>query len=157
LTPRTTYFYRVVATNSAGSDVGPDLTFTTYRESVLDPSCANNLERQQTGASLLLDCRAYELVSAENQGGYNVTSDLVPGQEPFGGFPLAGDRALYAIHNGGIPGTGKPTNRGPDPYVATRDAAHRRWNTRYVGVPVDVPSAAPFSSTLAGADSTLDS
>ena len=157
LEPSTAYYYRVVAENEAGATAGPDQKFTTYRESVLDPSCPNNLARQQTGASLLPECRAYELVSAGDQGGYNVTTDLVPGQTPFGGFPSAPDRALYSVHNGGIPNSGKPTNRGPDPYVATRDAANERWNTQYVGVPVDVPSAAPFSSTLAGAAANLDS
>ncbi len=38
---------------------------------------------------LLLDCRAYELASAHNAGGYDVESDLIPGQTPFGDYPLA--------------------------------------------------------------------
>lgn len=155
LTPDTTYYYRVVASNGAGSNAGSDQVFHTYPNPTFDPSCPNNLARQQTRAAFLLDCRAYELVSAENQGGYNVESDLVPGQIPFAGYPQAKEKALYAIHNGGIPGTGKPTNRGPDPYVATRDAEHQRWSTEYVGVPADAPSTSPFSSPVAGADSGL--
>ena len=157
LQPGTTYHYRVVATNGSGSDVGPDRTFTTFTSPQFDPSCPNNLARQQTGAEFLLDCRAYELVSAEDQGGYDVASDLVPGQRPYGGFPRADDRALYAVDNGGIPGAGKPTNRGPDPYVAVRDVEHKRWTTSYVGIPSDIGSAQPFSSTLAGADTGLSS
>jgi hypothetical protein len=157
LDPETTYYYRFIVTNGEGSDTGPDKRFSTYPEQTFDPSCPNNLSRQQTGASFLLDCRALELVSAENQGGHDVESDLVPGQTPFGGFPAASDKAMYAIHNGAVPGTGKPTNRGPDPYVATRDAANRRWNTEYVGIPADAPSAESFSSTVAGADSGLQS
>jgi DNA-binding beta-propeller fold protein YncE len=156
LTPDTGYFYRVVATNASGTDAGTDRHFSTFAEPTFDPSCANNLARQQTGAAFLLDCRAYELVSAENQGGYNVVSDLVPGQSPLGGYPGAPGKAMYSVHSGGIPGTGNPTNRGPDPYLATRDADNQRWNTRYVGIPADVPSDLPFSSTLLGADAVLD-
>jgi NHL repeat len=156
LAPATKYYYRFVVTNSEGSETGPDKHFTTFSEQVFDPSCPNNLARQQTGSGFLLDCRAYELVSAENQGGYDVESNLVPGQTPFDGFPEATDRALYAIHNGGVPGTGNPTNRGPDPYVGTRDPQNQRWTTRYVGIPADAPSTKPFSSTVAGADSGLD-
>jgi hypothetical protein len=155
LEPKTIYYYRFVATNGAGSVYGPDRSFRTYPRPSFDPSCGNNLARQQTGAALLPDCRAFELVSAEDQGGYNVESDLVPGGKPFQGFPLADGKALYAIKDGGIPNSGKPTNRGPDPYIATRDAAAKRWNTEYVGVPADAPSAEPFSSTVAGADSGL--
>jgi DNA-binding beta-propeller fold protein YncE len=157
LAPATTYHYRFVATNGVGSEAGSDRSFTTYAEPTFEPDCANNLARQQTGAALLLDCRAYELVSASDQGGYNVASDLVPGEAPFGGYPAASGKALYAVHNGGIPGTGNPTNRGPDPYLAVRDADAGRWETRYVGIPADAPSAAPFSSTLEEADPGLAS
>jgi NHL repeat len=155
LTPHTTYYYRVVASNGVGSDTGADHSFTTFALPSFTP-CPNNLARQQTGAAFLFDCRAYELVSASNQGGYDVASDLVPGQSPFGGYPDARDRALYSVHNGGIPDSGKPTNRGPDPYLATRDEARQRWDTEYVGIPADAPSSEPFSSTLAGADTGLD-
>jgi DNA-binding beta-propeller fold protein YncE len=154
LTPDTTYYYRVVVTNSAGTDTGPDRSFTTFPPPTFS-ECPNNLARQQTGAAFLLDCRAYELVSASDQGGYDVVSDLIPGQTPFGGYPYADSKALYAVHNGGIPNTGKPTNRGPDPYIAVRDEANERWNTEYVGVPADAPSNTPFSSTLGGADRDL--
>jgi DNA-binding beta-propeller fold protein YncE len=157
LQPDTSYYYRVVATNVAGTDAGPDRTFITFKLPQFDPSCSNNLVRQQTGAAYLLDCRAYELVSAEDQGGYDVASDLVPGQRPYGGYPHATDRVLYAIHNGGVPNTGKPTNRGPDPYLAVRDAANEHWTTKYVGIPADIGSAAPFSSTVAGGDESLGS
>ncbi len=85
LEPGTNYHYRVVATNLAGvTKSSSDLTFRTFDFSpVLEDPCPNALARQQTGAALLLDCRGYELVSAANAGGYNVESDLIPGQEPF--------------------------------------------------------------------------
>jgi hypothetical protein len=156
LVPGTVYHYRVVASNFAGA-ANPiaDHTFRTY-SSLPAENCPNAHERQQTGAALLLDCRAYELASARNAGGYPVESDLVLGQTPFGGYPTSGTpRLLYGTHDGGIPGTGNPTNHGVDPYVATRTAAG--WTTSYVGIPADNPFAtAPFASTLGEADDGLD-
>ena len=96
----------------------------------------------------LLDCRAYELVSAANAGGYDVESNLIAGQTPFAGYPEAEGRVLYGVHDGGIPGTDHPTNRGVDPYLATRgkrrlvDRIRRHPRQRY---PL---RHAPFSSTL---------
>jgi hypothetical protein len=159
LQPGTTYHYRAIATNSVGTSYGPDRTFSTYRFSPeLKDSCPNALARQQTGAALLSDCRAYELVSAAHAGGYDVESNLVPGQTPFDGYPQAEAplRVLYGIHNGAIPGVpGNPTNRGVDPYVATR--GNEGWTTSYVGIPANNPYATtPFSSTLAEANPGLD-
>jgi DNA-binding beta-propeller fold protein YncE len=153
LAPGTLYHYRVVATNDVGtSSPGAEHTFSD--------SCPNAHVRQQTGAALLLDCRAYELVSAANAGGYDVESNLVAGQAPFGGYAYAQNaegepQVLYGIHNGGIPGTGHPTNRGVDPYLATR--TEHGWMTKYVGIPANDPYAnTPFSSTLAEASSSLE-
>ena len=160
LEPGTTYYYRVVATNATGTTEGQDLRFSTYpfTPDLRDPCGDNTLARQQTGAALLSDCRGYELVSASRAGGYDVESTLVPDQIPFEGYPRAEGplRVLYGVHNGAIPGVpGNPTNRGVDPYVATRDASG--WKTSYVGIPANNPFAsAPFSSTLAEADPSLE-
>jgi hypothetical protein len=157
LQPNTTYHYRVIAKNALGEVPGPDRTFTTFAlvDLVNDP-CPNALARKQTKTAGLLDCRAYELASAQFSGGYDVESDLVPGQSPFDAYPEAEGKLLYGVHEGGIPGTGNPTNRGLDPYVATRNE-DGTWSTKYVGIPADDPfAAAPFSSTVAGADSNLD-
>jgi sugar lactone lactonase YvrE len=150
----TRYHYRVVATNQSGPTPGADETFTTFptTESVVD-HCPNAHVRQQTGAALLLDCRAYELVSAGNTGGYNVESDLVAGQTPYDGYPEASP-VLYAIRSGAIPGAGPAANRGRDPYVATRGS--EGWTTKYVGVPSDNPySTEAFGSELLEADPGL--
>ena len=162
LKPGTTYHWRVVAKNSTETTFGRDRTFTTYAFSPFNDACPNAHVRQQTGAASLLDCRAYELVSAANTGGYDVESNLVEGQTPYAGYPEAEDPptqgqrpVLYAVHDGGIPGTDNPTNRGPDPYVATR--GENGWSTEYVGVPADNPfSAAPFTSIPSGADASLE-
>jgi hypothetical protein len=159
LEPNTRYHYRVRLENraSGGPVYGPDRTFATYPTiDVLNDPCPNALARKQTKAASLQDCRAYELASAEFTGGYDVESDLVPGQAPFSLNGQVSSMVLYGVHDGGIPGAGNPTNRGLDPYVAVRDAAAKRWDTHYVGIPADNAFAdGPFSSTLAEANSGL--
>ena len=159
LSPGTTYHYRIVATNAQDTTEGPDRTFTTFPfVSLLRDPCPNALVRKQTGAALLPDCRAFELASAADQGGYDVESDLVPGQNPYGGYPAAigPSRLLYSVHFGAIPETDHPTNLGPDPYVATR--GEDGWTTQYVGVPANSsPGAEPFGSPVIEADVSLSS
>ncbi len=158
LQPDTTYHYRLLASNECEEGVrcevhGEPHTFTTLPLSIgpNDP-CPNAHVRQQTSAAQLLDCRAYELVSAPHTAGYDVESNLIEGQQPFAGYPEAktpsGEpKVLYGIHDGGIPGIGEPTNRGTEPYIATRTP--EGWSTEYVGLPAaGIPSAAPFGSPL---------
>ncbi len=152
----TEYHYRVVASNPAGETTGGDHVFRTFRPpSTETDTCANAHARQQTGAATLPDCRAYELVSAADTGGYDVRSDL-DGQAPLAAYPGAEDRALYSMRSGTIPGiAGDPTNRGADPYVATRGPSG--WSTTYVGLPASDPFAdTPFASPLLGADAGLN-
>jgi hypothetical protein len=158
LTPATTYYWRIVVKNANFPEViGSDQQFKTF--ALTPPSvdtCANALVRKQTGAALLPDCRAFELVSAADTGGYDVESNLVPGQTPLAGYPGATTppRALYTIHYGAIPGIGDPPNFGDDPYVATRGADG--WTTSYVGVPITTaPDPDSFGSHLTGADAGL--
>jgi hypothetical protein len=147
-----TYYYRLVAENQSGPVEGPDRTFTTFPPVVVGGTeCPNAHARQQTGAALLLDCRAYELVSAIDSGGYDVESTLVPGQTPFASYPeaIGPSRVLYGTYGGGIPNVGYPTNHGVDPYLATRTESG--WVTSYVGIPANDPAAqsgGPFGSTL---------
>ena len=158
LTPGTTYHYRVTATNAQDVGYAPVRTLHTFPYvPILSDPCENALERKQTGSALLLDCRAYELVSAPDTGAYNVESDIVAGQTPYEGYPLAQApaRVLYTMFDGGIPGSGDPTNRGRDPYIATRGA--HEWTTEYVGIPATNEFAAgPFRSAVTGASQSLD-
>ena len=107
LTPGTEYHYRVVAENSTTTTHGPDETLVTYAPTPGVDESPNQLVRKQTGASGLADCRAYELASASSTGGYNVASDLVPGQSPLPGFPSATgpSKLLYTLASGSIPGS----------------------------------------------------
>lgn len=154
LAPGTTYHFRVKATNSRGTVVGEDQTFTTFAAPVGGDPCPNILERKQTGAGQAPHCRAYELVSAADTGGYDVESNLLPDSEALPGYPQASDAVLYTVRFGSIPGSGNPPNRGGDPYLATR--ASDGWVTRYVGLQADgTPTAGGFSSRLLEADSRL--
>lgn len=155
LEPGKRYFYRVVAENAVGEDVSADRTFTTHTFVDLNnDKCENVLVRKQTGTGALLDCRAYELASASFSGGFDVVSNLVEGDQPLSGSPRAPGKLLYTV-DGGIPGTGNPTNKGGDPYVSVRTASG--WTTKYVGIPSNLGlSESRYASTLADADSSLD-
>ncbi len=157
LGPATEYHYRVVAENAAGVTEGPDHVFRTFAlPSVSDAGCPNKQARQQTSSGELLDCRGYELVSAPDTGGYDVRSGLSPEVDAIATSPDAADAVLYSMRSGTIPGVaGHPTNRGADPYLATRGA--NGWSTRYVGLASNNPFAGgPFASPLSGFDEALD-
>jgi hypothetical protein len=157
LTPGATYHVRLVTKNEEGVKAYPDQEFHTYLPDPGADPCPNALVRQQTRASLLLDCRAYELASAAKTGGHDVVSDLVPGQEPLVAYPSADGKVLYSVDNAVIPGIeGNPTNLGRDPYVATRDK-DTGWSTKYVGLPSDgMEDPDLFGSPLLGADAGLN-
>jgi DNA-binding beta-propeller fold protein YncE len=154
--PSTLYHVRLVVENGAGA-LERSLEFRTYPAPPTDDPCGNRAVRQQTGASLLLDCRAYELVSAANAGTYDVESDLVPLQTPFLASPNAHDRVLYGLHYGSIPNiAGDPPNYGLDPYVAERSG--NGWVTRYVGIPAEgMADDEGYGSPLLGSDDSLSS
>jgi sugar lactone lactonase YvrE len=155
LQSETTYHFRFVAENDAGTTATADQTFRTFAKDPEGDECPNAHVRQQTSTRLLLDCRAYELVSAGYAGGYDVESDLVPGQAPLVSPPGASGRALFSYRFGSVPGiAGSPTTFGHDPYVATRGSGG--WETRYAGLPADgMTDQTPYGSPLLGYDSNL--
>ena len=107
-----------------------------------DDTCPNAHVRQQTGAALLLDCRAYELASAANAGGYDVESDLVAGQTPFDGYPLARGPVAGALRRSLRRHSGNRKSRPTTASTPTsRPAARRRLDDQYVGIPADNPFA----------------
>jgi hypothetical protein len=122
-----TYHFRVVATNSFGTTRTEDQTFDFH-----PPSCPNQTVRQQTNASYLPDCRAYELVSPENAGG---TTLFTGGpQRPYATSP---SRLAFVGGFGQIPNSGdhSPIDNVGDLYVATRGP--NGWTTKYIGLSSD--------------------
>lgn len=103
LQPGRTYHWRTVATNQVGEEegapaLGPDRAFTTYAspQAPSPDSCPSAAYRISLG-SYLPDCRAYELVSPIEKGGFDIRAGTVPN-----GIPLAinqsdpgGDKLTY--------------------------------------------------------------
>lgn len=125
----TGYNFRVVATNSAGSTTSSNQTFSFYPD-----SCPNAIARQQSGATNLPDCRAYELVSPADAG----AAVLLPGG-PSSPTATSPARLAFVSFIGSIPESGDPFGDLGDLYISTRTSTG--WRTRYVGLP---PTAAQF-------------
>jgi hypothetical protein len=148
LLPGSTYHFRVVATNQWGTTNGPDTTFSFF-----PPECPNAHIRQETSASYLPDCRAYELVTPENQN----ATQVIPGESMSqwfngtgGGLPCCGAiimleqyaqnspglasspaRYAYFASGNGMEGAVAPNTIG-ELYVSTR--TDRGWRSKYPGV-----------------------
>jgi hypothetical protein len=109
LSSGTVYHFRVVATNSAGTTVGPDETFTTLTtgESGRE-ACPNEARRAESDVDPLTDvpysmqlpdCRAYEQVTPEGKDGASI--GLTPGASTSG---------VTTISNPGSPLTASSTS-----------------------------------------------
>jgi len=109
----TTYHYRVIATNSAGTADGPDQTFTTFSQTASgQDSCPNAQFRTGYGAQLP-DCRAYEQVTpvdkdgTDPEGGTSLVQASPSGdgitfftQSGFPGASGAGDYPMFLARRG---------------------------------------------------------
>jgi hypothetical protein len=73
LEPDTTYHLRVVAANSAGSDTGADRTFKTLAPAEPPPTCINEGVRVEQKSTVTNKCRGWELASAADKNGGNIT------------------------------------------------------------------------------------
>jgi hypothetical protein len=69
LKPNATYHFRLVAANSAGSDAGADNHFTTFASAPAETTCPNEAVRVEQKASILADCRAWEMVTPVDKNG----------------------------------------------------------------------------------------
>lgn len=72
LTPGMSYHFRFVATNSVATTDGADVTFATYPTATSSGGCSNEARRQEQDATLLPDCRAYEMVSPLDKNGADI-------------------------------------------------------------------------------------
>ena len=118
------YHFRIVAENEFGESVSRDQTFNFY-----SPECPNATVRQQTGANSLPDCRAYELVTPEDQG----ITIVYPATVPFSATATAPSRLAFVGAFGLIPGSGEAVNNNGDLYVSTRTS--QGWKSKFVGLP----------------------
>jgi hypothetical protein len=75
LTPATTYHFRLVAHNTAGTTPGEDQSFTTTTPPPPSSGCSNEAIREAQHATLLPDCRAYEMVSPPDKNGADIMAD----------------------------------------------------------------------------------
>jgi hypothetical protein len=73
LKPDTEYHLRVVAANSAGSDTGEDRTFKTLAPAPPLPTCENEGVRIEQKSTVTNKCRGWELASALDKNGGNIT------------------------------------------------------------------------------------
>lgn len=127
----TKYRFRLVATNTLGSDE-EEASFGTYPSpGVESSSCANRAFR--IGFSISLpDCRAYELVTpgdtngraplgASHVGAYFTSRQVSPG----------GDKIPFRVEGGSLPGLGGTGSYDGDPFLATRESGG--WVTAHTG------------------------
>jgi hypothetical protein len=76
LSSGTSYRYRAVATNTAGTSNGPDRGFrTAAAPEGGEETCPNAARRAENSSRRLPDCRAYELVSPPDKNGGDVSPD----------------------------------------------------------------------------------
>jgi hypothetical protein len=143
LEPGVEYHFRVVATNTWGTEASDDATFTFFPS-----NCPNAYTRQLTRAAYLPDCRAYELVSPRNAGGIelypgDLTVDYIfyiflanrypylPTKAQNLGTATSPGRFTFLGLSGALPGT-NPPNSLIDTYTATRTG--NGWVSHYWGL-----------------------
>lgn len=68
LSPATTYRFRLLATNAAGTTAQVSRTFTTPSPPAAPGECPNQAIREAQGSTFLPECRAYEKVSPSEKG-----------------------------------------------------------------------------------------
>jgi hypothetical protein len=146
LAPGTTYRFRVVAENEAGS-AEAEASFRTYATPLLGGPCANEALRIGPSAALP-DCRAYELVTPADTGGHTPLGSGDGGHY----FPTLhaspdGERASFRIEGGAIPGFEAAGSGNGDDYLARRGSGG--WSTEVVsssGVEAPKPQPGGFST-----------
>jgi hypothetical protein len=143
LQPGSTYHYRLIATNSAATNEGPDQTFTTFAHFPQNTSCTNQVFRVGPGADLP-DCRAYEMVSPVDKNGGDISTLASFAGE---GGPraeinqasVAGNKYTYSSYKAFAGAVGGPFS---NQYIATRGADG--WSTEPIS-PARVNEIRPFS------------
>jgi hypothetical protein len=151
LTSDTTYHFRVVATNVAGTAEGPDLTFTTYALPAAQTDCPNQALRLGASAGLP-DCRAYEMVSpVEKNGGDIVLADNI--SHPGAGYNKATPSGEKLAYSSSASFGDQLSSLNSNHYIATRSATG--WSSDGINAPVSLGSIFPVVSPFALQPSVL--
>lgn len=130
LSPGTTYHYRVVATSSVETVVGPDRTLVT----------------QATGVPFALpDDRQYELVSPPDKHGTEPV--------PIGGVPAANGGIVQAAENGSAITylTGQPPELDPPANAWSNQLIARRGGEGWASQDISLPNSVPIGGISDGA------
>ncbi|HEV7493067.1 hypothetical protein [Baekduia sp.] len=146
LTPGSTYHYRVVATNDAGSVAGPDRLFTTLPVSPPSAACANDALRDGIG-SRLPDCRAYEQVSPVDKNGTDAAFLEAGAVTDISRSAVAGGAVVFATF--GSVFAGEPSGQTSDYYLSRRGGDG--WTTNGINPPLKATAAIvndPFTEML---------
>jgi len=145
LSPGTSYRFRVVVENAAGSDEDQG-GFITYPDASVTPACPNQALRTAFSASLP-DCRAYELVTPPDTNGRAPKGIGFVGD----GFTTleaspAGNAVSFVTEGGSLPGTEGAGGLNGDLYRSTRGPSG--WTSGSAG-----PSGAESTSPGPGSTS----
>jgi hypothetical protein len=136
LTPDAAYAYRVKASNSAGTTIGPDQFLATRAPALTagNDNCPNKSVRNQQHANsspFLPDCRAYEMVSPIDKNGGDVAA---PGAVAGGGATQAAIGASSATYSSSASFAGGQGAPPASQYIAIRSSSG--WATINVTVPL---------------------
>lgn len=145
LTPATTYRYRAVATNSAGTGPSPEHLLSTEAIPLAPAPCPNDPFRLGAGSDLP-DCRAYELLSPPGRGSASISAP----EATFGGGQLQASPAGPAAITYGSAASFGPAPGAPpvSQYISRRGAGG--WDTENISAPLaggaygDHPDGAPY-------------
>jgi hypothetical protein len=144
LAPNATYHWRVVASNSAATNLGPDRTFTTYPPLTPDTSCPNQAFRVGFSADLA-DCRAYEMVSPVEKNGADIKTvcQINCFRTAMNQASDSGDKLTYSSYRSfGDALSSRYSNQ----YIASRGSAG--WTTHSINPPIGPTVFSPNFSTL---------
>jgi hypothetical protein len=135
LTPATTYHYRVVTTNTAGTVNGPDHTFTTRSKASTEADACPNAAQRHDHSAGLPDCRAYEQVSPTEKGGGDAGVVLQNSEHSFSRAAGSGNGLVWATL--GTNFAGGAGNQTADYLISRRTADG--WSTDNITPALDFP------------------
>ncbi|HET9153686.1 MAG TPA: fibronectin type III domain-containing protein [Solirubrobacterales bacterium] len=145
LSPRSTYHFRLVAVNAAGPGAGADENFTTFPAPPGErKGCPNEAVRIEQKATLLPDCRAWEMVSPVDKNGGNVNLEWqakVPVSADGNAVSFFSPGSFGDTHGSGILGATQ--------YIVHREAGG--WGEAHGILPTSSPNQEPvfFATTEA--------